>query len=118
MRGGWPSKFSWRLWKCVDFESVCVALHRTIPLSHLDYVTISRAADLAYKNDFELTRRELLSTGLGNLKLFCVESTFGYLAWNDAFAVLAFRGTESGDLTDIKSDLNALLANDVIEGVG
>jgi hypothetical protein len=70
---------------------------------------LSNASHLAYYETDRL-EQELRKTGLRLEACFSEKSTQAFLATSDKSAILAFRGTESDDLADLKIDADILLA--------
>ena len=69
---------------------------------------LSNASHLAY---YEIDRlaHELHKAGLRLVDCFTGKSTQAYLGASDHFAILAFRGTESDELADLKVDADIRL---------
>ncbi len=69
---------------------------------------LANAAHLAY---YEASRvaPELARVGLRLTEFFSKECVQAYLAVAEAFAILAFRGTQCADLADLKADLDVRL---------
>ena len=66
----------------------------------------AKAAELAYKNKKESTAawKEL---GYGNHRFIDIDGAQVHILWNKTEMVLAFRGTEPDEFSDITADLNA-----------
>jgi len=77
-------------------------------LSPVNAWWLSNASHLAY---YEIDRleHELHKAGLRLVDCFTGKSTQAYLAASDHFAILAFRGTESDELADLKVDADIRL---------
>jgi triacylglycerol lipase len=89
----------------VGFHPKLLFEEKNLGLSYVNTWWLSNASHLAYFETKPL-KRELDKVGLRLETTFSGKSTQGFLASNDAFAILAFRGTQSEDLADIKADLN------------
>ena len=71
---------------------------------------LSNIAHLTYF-EHELLQLELSKIGLKLTDIFSGVSTWGFLIEGEGFAVLAFRGTEAGDMDDFITNINFPLVN-------
>jgi triacylglycerol lipase len=70
---------------------------------------LSNASHLAYYKVHRL-ERELDRAGLNLVDYFTASSTQAFLAASDSYAILGFRGTESDNLADLKTDADIRLS--------
>ncbi|ATX79855.1 triacylglycerol lipase [Mariprofundus aestuarium] len=66
---------------------------------------------LAYVRDHAFVSQALASAGLPQTRFFENNGTQCFVAHNDNFAIVCFRGTEVGEVQDILTDLNLPLTN-------
>jgi hypothetical protein len=92
----------------VDIDHTPAFNARVFGFSLINAWWLSNAAHLAYY-DVEELEPELRRVGLRLVDCFSKTSTQAYLAASDSYAILAFRGTESDDLADLKSDVDIRL---------
>jgi len=70
---------------------------------------LAEASLLAYIPEVEAVAAALEGTGFEDPVSFSAESTHAFAADDGAAVVVAFRGTETGDLDDLKTDMDILL---------
>lgn len=75
-----------------------------------DAAWLAEAALLAYLADEGAVAAALAGAGFPDVRCFSAGSTHAFVAAGPAGAVVAFRGTEPGDLEDLKTDLSFRLA--------
>lgn len=88
----------------VGFQPKLLFEERNLGFSLVNAWWLSNASHLAYYNH-HLLKEELRKVGLTLEMPFSKGSTQGFLASNAKFAILAFRGTESENLADLKTDI-------------
>ena len=68
---------------------------------------VLKSYEYDYGQETETLKRSLAHVGLRLVKPLSVNATQAYVASNDEFAVLAFRGTEADRMKDIRADAKA-----------
>jgi triacylglycerol lipase len=82
---------------------------KAISLSRVNAWWLADAAWLAYWHDEHAARQVFAdNAGLSNCELVASGGTECYVAWSDAFAIVAFRGTQPDDWDDILDDARYL----------
>lgn len=90
----------------------CPAPFRGAPacFDRADAAWLAEAALLAYVANEDAVAAALAGAGFADVAFFSSGSTHAFLATGAAGAVVSFRGTEPGDLEDLKTDLSFRLS--------